>query len=166
MNWLDIALVVVLGWFAFSGLMTGLIREIFSLGGFLLGIILAAQYHQQLAATPIMKLIENPEVARVVAFIAIFLGVGLAAHFVAYLFDQILSFLFLGWANHLGGAAFGLLKGAIILEVALQVAPRLPFLSLGTTVAESGVAQVLIGLVPGLWGRLPFAVDPAHWFLP
>lgn len=162
MNWLDIALVIVLGWFTLSGLMAGLIREVFSLAGLILGVGLAIQYHQQLV--PSLGFIESREAAQVVAFAGIFIAVGLVAHFLASILQRILALLFLGWANHLGGATFGLLKGAMILDVALQVILRLPFFNLGGAVTGSGVAQLVISLMPSILRLIPFDLDPSRWF--
>ncbi|MFA5383272.1 MAG: CvpA family protein [Eubacteriales bacterium] len=49
MNWIDVTILVIIGWFAWRGLTTGLLKGIARLAGIFLGIVFAMKYDSQLA---------------------------------------------------------------------------------------------------------------------
>ncbi|HAG10847.1 MAG TPA: hypothetical protein DCK76_05585 [Desulfotomaculum sp.] len=49
MNWVDVTILVIIGWFAWRGLTTGLLKGIARLAGIFLGIVFAMKYDSQLA---------------------------------------------------------------------------------------------------------------------
>jgi len=49
MNWVDVTILVIIGWFAWRGLTTGLLKGIARLAGIILGIVFAMKYDRQLA---------------------------------------------------------------------------------------------------------------------
>jgi membrane protein required for colicin V production len=49
MNWVDVAILVIIGWFAWRGLTAGLLKGIARLAGIFLGILFALKYDSQLA---------------------------------------------------------------------------------------------------------------------
>jgi len=48
-NWIDVTILVIIGWFAWRGLTTGLLKGIARLAGIFLGIVFAMKYDSQLA---------------------------------------------------------------------------------------------------------------------
>jgi len=49
LNWIDVTILVIIGWFAWRGLTTGLLKGIARLAGIFLGILVALKYDSQLA---------------------------------------------------------------------------------------------------------------------
>ena len=49
MNWVDVAIVVIVAWFTFSAFSAGVIREVVTIVGVALGIVLAGLFYQDLA---------------------------------------------------------------------------------------------------------------------
>ena len=153
MNWLDIVIIGGVGWFTFTGLTAGFIREVFNLGGLILGVVLAGKYYGALAGG--LTFISSASVAKIFAFILIFVAVLVVVHVLASLLHQVVSFLFLGWIDHLGGALFGLIKGAAIFELFLIAFTRFPLFGMDTAIQGSIIGRFLLDKVPVLLSLLP-----------
>jgi membrane protein required for colicin V production len=69
--------------------------------------------------------------------------------------------LFLGWLDHLAGAAFGLLKGLILVEVFLILFTTYPYLGLGDAIRGSAIAPLFLDRGPVLLKLLPSEFDSA-----
>ena len=160
MNWLDIVLIVILGFSLFLGLKTGLIKAALSLAGLIIGVILAGQYYIPLSAR--LTFIPAENIAKIVAFIIIVMGILIAASIAASLLTRIVSAVMLGWANRLGGAVFGLVLGGILCGALLAAA--IQFLDIPGMVAESAVARLLLDYLPAVLALLPDEFDAVHSF--
>ena len=119
MNLLDIVIAVALIIPIFTGLKQGLIKAALSLAGLIVGVILAGNFYQQLAG--VLGFISNEDIANVVAYILILVAVMIIATVVATLLKFTAKAVLLGWVDHLGGAVFGLLMGAIFMGALLAV---------------------------------------------
>ncbi len=151
MNWLDITILVIIAVAAFFGLRTGLIKAVLSLAGLIVGIILAGRFYTPLAGQ--LAFIPQEGIARIVAFAIILIGVMVIALVLARLLKWATSLMMLGWVNRLGGAAFGLLLGALVCGAFLAAWSR--FLGSGETITESFLAGVLLNYFPLVLGLLP-----------
>jgi transcriptional regulator with PAS, ATPase and Fis domain len=49
MNWVDVAIVVIVAWFTFSAFSAGVIREVVTIVGVALGVVLAGLFYKDLA---------------------------------------------------------------------------------------------------------------------
>ena len=96
----------------FVGLKIGLIKAVLSLAGLIIGVVLASNFYKPLSN--IFGFISNENVANIIAFILILLAVMIIATIVVRLLKFIASITMLGWVDHLGGAVFGFLIGAIL----------------------------------------------------
>ncbi len=67
----DIIVAVILGFFFLFSLFKGMVREIFSLLGYLAGYILALNYQDELAVW-LREIVAQPVIARIVGFVIIF----------------------------------------------------------------------------------------------
>ncbi|MBE1425995.1 membrane protein required for colicin V production [Desulfomicrobium macestii] len=116
MNTLDIVFCVILGFLGLRGIFRGLVKEIASILGLILGFVLANTYHAQLAA-----MFENfpggPGMAKLAAYLAIFLGVVAVVFLLASLIRKLLQMIMLGWVDSIGGGALGLFKGALLCSI-------------------------------------------------
>jgi membrane protein required for colicin V production len=162
-NWLDIVIIIGLAWFTFAGLTAGLIREIASVAGLILGVIVAGRYYSALGEK--LVFISNGETANIAAFLIIFLSIALAAHLLARLLRGIASMLLLGWADRVGGALFGFGKGFVLVEALLIVFTKFPFLGMGGVISQSRLAPVFLRYLPFLLGLLPPEFDVVREFL-
>ena len=118
MNWLDFVIIGALAWFALTGLSAGILRELVTLLGVVLGVILAGLLYKQLADDLLIFPI-NQRTAHIAAFLAIFGAMFLAGQIVAVLLKRTAQLLLLGPIDALAGLLFGLLKGFVVVEAAL-----------------------------------------------
>jgi len=158
MNWLDIVILVVLLMFAISAYSAGLIREVVTLVAIFLGVIIAGALYDDLAAD-VLVFINNDDAARAISFLALLASVYLLGQLTAYILKRAASLLLLGWADHLGGAAFGLLKGLIVVQVLLILFAAYPQLSLDDAINDSRLAPLFIDDAPFLLHLLPGEFD-------
>lgn len=128
---LDWAILGVLGISTIMAFVHGFLVEICALVGLVAGVILAGQYYLQVAPW-IQHLIHEETAAWVVAFLLIAFAVMLAAGIAGRVLRLILRSVGLGWADRLAGGAFGLIKGYVIVALAVAAMaafyPRQPWL--------------------------------------
>jgi len=161
MNWLDIAIIVVIAISTLIGLKAGLIKIVLSLAGLIIGVILAGRYYQVLAGQ--LSFIPQTSVAKIVAFAIILIGVMIIASILASLFKWAASITMLGWVNRLGGAVFGLVLGAIFCGALLAIWVK--FLGAATAINESNLAPILVSYLPVVLLLLPGDFDVIRSFL-
>lgn len=122
-----IALLLILG-SALSGLIKGAIRILGAIAGFAAAIILGWRF------TPALAEIISPKInsvffGKVLAFLAIFIGVMLVTALVVFLLNKLFDAILLGWVNKLLGFLIGLIIGTfvvcVLLWVSLEIAPEL-----------------------------------------
>jgi len=160
MSWLDIVLIVVIVFSTFLGLRTGIIKAVLSLAGVIVGVILAGRYYVLLASQ--LPFITSEEVAKIVAFAIILIGVMVVAVVLASLLKWAASVMMLGWVNHLGGAVFGLVLGAILCGALLAIWVK--WLGVSSTITESIVAAILLDKFPLILALLPDEFDTIRSF--
>ena len=160
MNWLDIVILVVVAGATFLGLRIGIIRAVLSLAGLIVGVILAGLYYGPLAEQ--LTFISQASVAEAVAFAIILIGVMITAGIAAALLKWAASVVMLGWVNHLGGAIFGLVLGAIFCGTLLAIWVK--FLGAPEIINESNLAATLLDRFPAVLALLPDEFDVIHSF--
>lgn len=151
MNWLDIVILIIMAIATFIGLRIGIIKAALSLAGLIVGIILAGRYYASLAER--LSFIPQDSLAKGVAFAIILIGVTVIAGIVAALLKWAVSAVMLGWVNHLGGAFFGLVVGAILCGALLTL--WINFLGASGIVRESSLAVILVDRFPMVLALLP-----------
>lgn len=119
MNFIDIAILVILALFLVKGLLRGLLREICSLLGLLAGALLALRYHGPLAQTMAEAFRLPAGFCAAVTFALLFLAAVLVFWGVGYLLTRFVKLLFLGGLNRVVGGFFGLAQGVLLLAVIL-----------------------------------------------
>jgi membrane protein required for colicin V production len=159
-NWLDGVILGLLAWFVFSAFTAGLIREVVTIFSAVLGVVLAGLFYDRLA-DDIGAFIDSERAARVVAFLAIFGGIVLAGQVAAWLLKETASLLMLGTFDHLGGAAFGLVKGIVIIQMLLILFATYPSLGLEDRISESSLSPLFVERAPILLQVLPAEFDAA-----
>ncbi len=119
MNLADILIWLVLLGFVVKGFTKGLIRQVCSLMGFLVGGWAALKYYHSLAETSRHVIHLPPNVASFLSFICIFLVVGLLFFLLGHLLTAFFKIILLGGVNRVGGVVLGFLEGAFILSLLL-----------------------------------------------
>lgn len=118
MTGIDWAIIAIVAICVVMAARSGLVVEIFSLGGLILGLLLASWDYQRL--TPwVGSWIHSAPLAQGVAFLFIALAVMIAAALAGRFIRWSVSSIGLGWADRIGGAAFGLVKGCALVTVAV-----------------------------------------------
>jgi len=154
MNWLDIVIVLVIAFFALSAFRAGLIREVVTLASIVVGVIVAGLFYDNLARD-ILVFIDDEKTALIVSFLVLLGAVYLAGQLITVMLKQAASLLLLGWADHGGGALFGLLKGLVVVEILLILLVTYPQLGLKSDIDGSALASVFLDAAPLLLLVLP-----------
>ncbi len=157
MNWLDWVLVALLGISTVRGLFSGLVRGLFSLAGLALAVIVAGRFYPSLAQR--LTFIAYEDLAKVMAFILIGVGVLAIALILGAIFRRIMVNLSIGWLDALGGAALGFSLGAVACGALLALAARYPVFNLNSTISQSWLASAIVVRFPLLRALLPPEFD-------
>jgi len=110
MNLLDLLLGALIVWFAVSGIVRGLVRQLFSLAGLVAGHLLGTRYY----AFAQGKLGLSFQYAEVVGYAVVFLAAYLAIRLIGGLIEGRVRTSKLSGTDRLMGMAAGLLKGALL----------------------------------------------------
>jgi membrane protein required for colicin V production len=126
MNLVDILIWLILAGFVYKGFTRGLVRQICSLTGFLLGGWAAIKYHVHFAGAS-RHLIQLPHyLATILSFVFIFLLIGLIFFLLGHLLTVMLKIILMGGLNRVGGVVLGFLEGGFIVCMALYFAASKP----------------------------------------
>lgn len=144
MNAFDILVVVILSYSLIRGLFRGLVKELASIIG-VLGGFLAAYSLYGVAAGYLSGLVSNPAYRNILAFMVIFCVVVILVNLLAVVIKYVLRIVFLGWLDRLGGVAFGVVKGVLIVSVIFLVLTA--FLPKGTPLIRDSMSAPYISMV-------------------
>jgi len=156
-NLLDIILLIPLLWFGYNGYKKGLIIEIASLAAFILGLYFAF-YFSDFTAEYLKQFFNiDPKYMAAISFIVTFIGVVIIVLTLAKLLEKFIDILMLGFLNKLGGAVFGVLKGALFLSIIIFI---INYFDTGRTIIKPQAVKKSIfyepvqSLVPMLYSKL------------
>lgn len=121
MNYYDVGAAIILLWSAWKGFSSGFVVSVLSLLGLIAGIYLALYFSGFARDFLADNFDMDGMYLKTAAFALTFLGVVVGVHLVAKLLEKLLNAAALGPVNKLAGAAFGVLKGALIISVILMV---------------------------------------------
>jgi membrane protein required for colicin V production len=120
MNLFDWFLIALLGYSTVMAFLRGILRELFSLGGLIAGILLASWNYNHVAVL-LGRLITTPATAQIVAFLLILFGVMIVCAVVGKGLHRTANAIGLGFFDRLLGAGFGFVRGCL-LGVAILMA--------------------------------------------
>jgi membrane protein required for colicin V production len=153
MNVLDIIFLVLTGASVIYSLIRGLAREIFSFLAVVLGFF-GAGYGYSWAAEWLKGWVQQETLAQILGFAILFLLVALAVSLLGRLLSGIIHKGGLGWADRIGGAAFGFLKAVLLIAIILlALTAFLPAKS--EFLAESKVSPAALAIARGLSFLVP-----------
>jgi membrane protein required for colicin V production len=167
MNWVDIVILVILVGFVAAAYTAGLIREVVTLIAVLAGIVVAGLLYDSFAAD-VLVFVDDEDAAQAIAFLILFGSVYLIGQIAAYVLKFLASIMMLGWADRVGGAGFGLIKGLLVIQVLLIVLAAYPSLDMDGPIDDSAIgkffvddASFLLIIMPGEFeDRIDLFLDP------
>jgi membrane protein required for colicin V production len=121
MNLLDLFILIPLVWLCIRGFSKGLIIELATLIGMMLG-ILAAYYLSGYARDFIREYFTIGEnTLKIISYTLIFLAVYLVVYIIGKVIEKSVDLLAMGWLNKLLGGIFGLAKGVVVVCIILFI---------------------------------------------
>lgn len=140
-NWLDWALLGIVGVSTVAGVWQGLIRETISLASLVGGLILAALEYPR-AAEWLRVYVESPEAAKCLGFLGLFIGTIVVGAVISFLLRRIVQKAGLAWFDRFLGGIFGLVRGCVVTFVLLLA--MVAFSIQTATVQESTLAPYFV----------------------
>jgi len=126
MNIFDWVLVAVFVVGALFGLKWGLVQSVLNFVAVYVAMLVGAQFADGLVAR-VTDDIQNESVATAIGYVVIFLGVFIIAQIVGKIIRAMLTIIFLGWVDKLGGVVVGLLLGAILVTGVVTAMARVAY---------------------------------------
>jgi membrane protein required for colicin V production len=125
MNWVDFAILAIVGISVLISLWRGFTREALSLAGWIVAVWVALTFADQLQVL-LEPYIQVPSLRLIVAFAALFLITLLLAGFVNYLAVQVIKNTGLSGTDRMVGIFFGVARGCVVVAVLVLVAGMTP----------------------------------------
>ena len=116
-DWIIIALLAAS---VIAGIAQGFLRSAFSLGGLILGLVLAAWNYERVAVV-VKKVVGSQEVANAIGFLLIAIVIAVIAGVTGNILSKLFQKIGLGCLDSLAGAAFGFFQGALFVTVCILV---------------------------------------------
>ena len=117
MSYIDIGILGILGFFLLKGVIRGLLKEVCSLLGLVLGGVFAFTFHLPLAQYLQDSFGLPAQLCVWVSFLAIFLLVAVIFGVIGFVLHRFVKLVFLGGFNRMAGALFGLVQGVVLLSM-------------------------------------------------
>lgn len=124
-NWLDFAMIGVMGLSGLVGLVRGLVREVLSLVAWGLAIWVGVSFSAQ-AAAYLEQAIPSPTARLAAAFGILFLLTLILAGMIGFLLTRMLETTGLSGIDRLAGLFFGVARGVLIIVVLVFLARETP----------------------------------------
>jgi membrane protein required for colicin V production len=176
MSVVDWMIVAILAASVLAGLAQGFFRSAFSLGGLILGLVVAAWNYPRVSAV-LKPIVRNEQVSNAIGFLLIALVVAALVAAVGVLLSKAFQKIGLGCLDSLAGAIFGLFQGALLVTVCILVTvaffpdtdwltqSRLPRYFFGachlsTQISPSGLADLVRGDLNRLEQESPAWMHP------
>ena len=118
MSLLDFFILIPIGYFAYKGFMSGLVKEVFSIVGIILAVFLTFEYMNSVSVL-FKPFFNNPDHAIIGAGIFIFIATIAGTQFLAYTTQKLLELIKINFINRLAGLLFGSLKSGIVISAFL-----------------------------------------------
>lgn len=126
---IDIFIVIVLLWAAWRGWQAGLLKEVVSTVGFLIGLFVAATCYSSFGEYLAVNGSETNMITSVIAFFLLWIAVPIVLGLVANVLTKALKGMKLGVPNSILGAVVGLLKYLVLLSCVFNAMSALHILN-------------------------------------
>lgn len=121
MNLLDFLILIPIAYFCYRGFVNGIIKEVLSIFGIILGVFLTFQYMDPVGAAISPMFEEKSSIIPFVSAIIIFVGTLAVVNLAAYLSKKFLETIKLNFVNRIAGSVFGFLKSGIVVSAILLI---------------------------------------------
>jgi membrane protein required for colicin V production len=155
MNLADLLIIIVLVVSVVSAFVKGFFVEIFSLGGIVLGLFIAAANYGGFSLW-VLRVVHHRAAANLIAFLLIALAVMVVAAVVGRLLRGLFRGVGLGIVDRLLGALFGLVEGCVVVTLVLM--GIVAFLPRQDWLSNSRLAPVFLTAAHGGSQIVPFAL--------
>ncbi|MSQ07830.1 MAG: CvpA family protein [Dehalococcoidia bacterium] len=119
----DWALIVIFALAALWGFRNGLIDSLLTVIGTYVALLLSGQFASRIVNFFVDD-IKSQALATAIGYVLIFLAVFIAARILGKMLKTGTKMLLLGWVDKLGGLAFGVVAGALLVGATVSVAAR------------------------------------------
>lgn len=116
MNLLDLTIISILCFCLIRGAFTGLIREVFSVTGALIGFLAASTHYMQVAKS-LSNWMPDASKIKLLSFLSIFLGFIITVTILGGIIKSLLKIDMLKSVDRVFGAGIGAIKGILIVSV-------------------------------------------------
>jgi membrane protein required for colicin V production len=154
-SWLDPVIIGIILLSVALGIMRGLVRSVAGFVGLILAALFAGRFATLLDPALDQAHIQHPPITGAVAFALAFVIIFVVVEMVANLLRFLETMLFLGWVDRVGGAIFGLVRGAILSMVVLAALAMFGSSQFNASLRKAQIAVVLWQQMPGLAAMLP-----------
>lgn len=124
----------------FKGLRNGLVVAIFSIIGWILGLMAAFKFSALAAHYLEGSLNVSPRILSIIAFVLVFMLVIIIVNLGAKLVEKTVELVMLGWLNRIGGVFFYVLLYVLIFSVVIYFAEKVKLLN-EETISSSKVYE-------------------------
>ena len=146
---LDIVLLLVVLYSCVRGFFQGLISELGLLLALIVGTVIAGQFAAEVGA-PLARFGMNARLRAACGYVIVLAIVWIATRVVTGVLRGGAKVLMLGWVDHLAGAAFGLLRGIVVVIVVSFVIVHFRIGSLSTVAHDSVLVHAAGPIFPAL----------------
>lgn len=129
MSGLDIFILVILLLGLIKGWMSGLLRQVVSIIGFVVGLLVAMMLYSSFGEWLAPCIGTDILTGRAIAFVLLWVGIPILLLWVAWILTRTIEVIHLGILNRLGGACIGMLKYMMLLSCLQNVAVRVHCIS-------------------------------------
>tara|TARA_B100000900_G_scaffold105830_1_gene87913 strand:+ start:10988 stop:11485 length:498 start_codon:yes stop_codon:yes gene_type:complete len=121
MNYLDIFLLLIIGWGGYMGFSKGLVKELASILGIILGVVLAKNYFPVVDKKLYVLFESEADFISLISALIIFLSTIMIFKIFANILTKFLKSIALGLLNRIVGALFGILKSTLVLCIIIFI---------------------------------------------
>lgn len=121
MSFLDFAIILLLIWAVYKGWQQGLLRELISMGGFIIGLFIAATLYSSFSDVLTPRLGTSPGVGDIIAFLLLWIVTPIVLGLVANILTRALRGMRIGLPNSILGAAVSVMKYLILMSCIFNV---------------------------------------------
>ncbi len=161
-KWVDLVVMAFVAFSVIRGFRRGFIREVFSLVGSLIAVVLAFQGYQELAYYLIVAYPLLDWQAQLLAFFVLVLGISILAVFFGFLWARAIRLTPFALLDNLAGAGFGVIKVGVIVVISVVLLGSLGVAPVDHVLEESITAHQVIVVWPVIHQKLEI-VWPMDW---
>lgn len=157
---IDIVLVIVMIFFLIRGYREGIIKQIVTLVGLIVGLKIASDNYLFLSSFLEIHMHIYQPIANIFSFaLLLFIVVGIAS-LIGWLIRGLTKIVLLSPIDRIVGAIVGLLKGGIIAYLVILLIAQIPYKAVNTQLNRSILAQDFLAITPYIQENLDKVIKP------